>query len=124
MSKWILLFISGGMGTIARYALAGIVYQIAGSRFPYGTLVVNWLGCFLAGFLLALSEEKFLLNPSFRLMTMIGFLGAFTTFSTFMVETGNLAQDGEWLSAFGNVVLSVCVGFLIFQAGVLVGKIL
>ena len=124
MSKWILLFISGGMGTIARYALAGIVYQIAGSRFPYGTLVVNWLGCFLAGFLLVLSEEKFLLNPSFRLMTMIGFLGAFTTFSTFMVETGNLAQDGEWLSAFGNVVLSVCVGFLIFQAGVLVGKIL
>ena len=124
MSKWILLFISGGIGTIARYALAGTVYQWAGSRFPYGTLAVNLVGCFLAGILIVLSEEKFLLNPTFRLMMILGFLGGFTTFSSFIVETANLIRDGESLLALGNVLLSVCVGFVVFQLGVLIGKIL
>ena len=124
MSKWILLFVSGGVGTMARYALAGVVYQWSGSRFPYGTLAVNLVGCFLAGILIVLSEEKFLLNPTFRLAMIIGFLGGFTTFSSFISETANLIRDGESLLALGNVLLSVCVGFVVFQFGIVIGKIL
>lgn len=122
--KWILLILGGSLGTLARYGLAGFVYQIFGSRFPYGTLVVNLLGCFLIGLLVAISDDKFFLSPGLRLFLMVGFCGAFTTFSTFILETGNLLKDGEIFYALGNVILSVVVGFLIFRLGVFIGNLI
>ena len=122
--KFLYLFVAGGVGTLARYLLAGVVYQICGVRFPYGTLAVNLMGCFLAGFLAIVIEEKFLLSPTMRLMIMIGFLGGFTTFSTFMLETANLIKDGENLLAFVNVMASVAVGFLVFRLGVILAKVI
>ena len=122
--KFLYLFVAGGVGTLARYLLAGVVYQICGVRFPYGTLAVNLMGCFLAGFLAIVIEEKFLLSPTMRLMIMIGFLGGFTTFSTFMLETANLIKDGENLLAFVNVMASVVVGFLVFRLGVILAKVI
>jgi len=111
-------------GTFARYLLAGFVYTLCGTDFPYGTLAVNLIGCFLIGFLASLAQEKFLLGPSARLLLMIGFCGAFTTFSTFMLETANLMKDGETWRAFLNVLISVGVGFVVFRLGVLVAEIL
>ena len=122
--KWVPLAIGGVAGTFARYALAGAVYAVFGSRFPYGTLAVNLVGCFLIGFLATVAEEKFLLGPSARLLLMVGFCGAFTTFSTFMLETANLMKDGDTLRAFLNVLASVVVGFAVFRAGVFVAEIL
>ena len=119
--KWFLLILSGSIGTVARYILSGAVYNMFGSRFPYGTLVVNLLGCFLIGFLTSISETKFLLTPNARLFLLIGFLGAFTTFSTFMLETADLIKIGQSWLAFWNVFLSLIIGFLIFRLGVLVG---
>ena len=122
--KWVHLIVGGVFGTIARYALSGGAYQLFGSNFPYGTLVVNLTGCFLIGFLTAISEEKFLLSPNARLLLMAGFCGAFTTFSTFMLETANLLKDGETVRAFFNVAASLLVGFGIFKLGVLLGEII
>lgn len=121
--KWINLILGGIVGTISRYLLAGFVYQMFGTDFPYGTLAVNLIGCFLIGFLATLAEEKFLLDPNARLLLMIGFCGAFTTFSTFMLETSNLLKEGETLREFLNISASVLVGFLLFRLGVFLGEI-
>lgn len=122
--KWISLVAGGVAGTLARYVLSGIVYGVAGTGFPYGTLAVNLIGCFLIGLLAVLSEEKFFLGPNARLLLMAGFCGAFTTFSTFMLETANLMKDGEMWRAFLNVLLSVVAGFIVFRLGVLLGEMI
>ena len=124
MIKWLSLALGGLAGTFARYALAGVVYRIFGTDFPYGTLAVNLSGCFLIGFLATLADEKFLLGPNLRLLLMIGFCGAFTTFSTFILETFNLMRDGEMLRAFMNVLVSVIAGFFIFWIGMLIAKLI
>ncbi len=123
MTQTVALALGSLAGGFARYYLAGFVYQILGAAFPYGTLVVNLVGCFLIGFLSVLAEEKFLIGPTARTLLMVGFCGAFTTFSTFMLETGNLVKAGETLRALLNVVASVAAGFLVFRLGVFVGEI-
>ena len=124
MEKWLCLIGGGIAGTVARYVLAGAVYERTGAAFPYGTLAVNLLGCFIVGFLDAVFEEKFLLGPNYRILLMTGFCGAFTTFSTFMLETSHLLRDGEFFPALGNVLVSAVAGFIVFRLGVLVGEII
>lgn len=123
MSKIVSLVIGSVAGGLSRYYLAGAIYRIFGSTFPYGTMAVNMIGCFLIGFLTALSEGKFALGPNARLLLMVGFCGAFTTFSAFMLETHNLIKDGEVTRAFLNILLSVAVGFILFRAGVALGEL-
>lgn len=124
MTKWIGLAAGGILGTFARYFLAGIVYRVWGASFPYGTLAVNLTGCCLIGFLVVLSEEKFMIGPAARIFLMIGFCGAYTTFSTFMLETANLMKDGENLRAFINVFLSILLGFAALRAGIFLARII
>jgi len=124
MVKWVGLVVGGTVGTVARYLLTGTIYGIFGSTFPYGTLFVNILGCFIIGFLAAITEEKFLLGPNARLLLMVGFCGAFTTFSTFMFETVNLMKDGEMMRAFVNVLASVMIGFLCLRVGFVLGELI
>ena len=121
--KWLGLAAGGILGTFARYALSGTIHRIFGVAFPFGTLVVNLLGCFAIGFLAVLAEEKFLLGPTARVFLMIGFCGAFTTFSTFILETANLTKDGETLYALLNITLSVILGFLVFRLGVMLARL-
>ncbi len=124
MGKWIGLVAGSVAGGVARYALAGIIYQAFGTRFPYGTLIVNLSGCFLIGILNSLAEAKFLLGPNARVLLMIGFCGAFTTLSTLMLETSNLMKDGESIRALANVAATIILGFLLFRAGEVLGEIL
>ena len=124
MSKLIQLLVGGAIGTVARYALSVFTYRALGSDFPYGTLVVNLTGCFIIGFLAAITEEKFLFGTNIRIFLMIGFCGAFTTFSTFILETANLMKDGETFRALLNVLVSVIVGFVVFRIGVLAGELI
>lgn len=105
------------MGGIARYLLAGFVYQSFGSNFPYGTLMVNLSGCFLIGFLNTLAEVKFFLTPNARILLMVGFCGAFTTFSTLILETSNLIKDGELMKALINGLGSFLLGLGVFYIG-------
>ncbi|OGS01593.1 MAG: hypothetical protein A3G41_06250 [Elusimicrobia bacterium RIFCSPLOWO2_12_FULL_59_9] len=124
MSKWLSLAVGTLAGGIARYVLAGAVYQAAGARFPYGTLAVNLAGCFLIGVLNSLAEAKFLLGPNARVLLMTGFCGAFTTLSTLMLETSNLMKNGESLRALANAAASIVLGFLLFRLGEFLGEVL
>jgi len=124
MTKFINLVIGGAAGTIARYLLAGAVYRFTGTSFPYGTLIVNISGCFILGFLASLSDKKFMLGPDARLLLMIGFCGAYTTFSTLIFETDNLVRDGQAIRAFTNIFASVTLGFILFRVGTFIGEII
>ena len=112
-----LLTVGGTLGTLARYGLAGLVYRLLGSRFAWGTLAVNLIGCFLVGFAAALADEKFVLGPNVRLFFMVGFLGAFTTFSTYMLESINMLGQRDVALALANVIGSTVLGLVLVILG-------
>jgi fluoride exporter len=116
---WLLL--GGMMGTLARYTLVESTSKFFGNAFPFGTLLVNLSGCFLAGLFISAGEGRFSVNPSLRLFLLFGFCGAFTTFSAFILETSQLIRAGQSLQAFANVAVSFMVGFFMFRLGVLAG---
>ena len=112
MVNYAVVFVGGGIGAAMRYWLSGSVYRFIGVDFPYGTLLVNVLGCFLIGFLMSFFEERFSVQPVLRVFLTIGVLGGFTTFSTFSYETVALLKDGSYLWGTANVIYSVlnCLG--------------
>jgi CrcB protein len=112
----------GFVGAITRYILAVWIGQRWGRSFPLGTFVINVTGSFLIGLLMTLMAERFTENPQWRLLLVVGFLGAYTTFSTFEYETGGLLRDGEWLYAGLNVIGSVFVGFIALKLGEVIAK--
>jgi len=124
MDKWGYLIVGGIAGTLARYALTGAMHQKMGMAFPYGTMAVNLLGCFLVGFLDVFAERKFSLVPQMRILFVAGFCGAFTTFSAFILESYTLVREGEMLRAFVNVFGSVALGLIVFRLGLLLGEML
>jgi len=105
----LLVFVGGGLGAVVRYLLQGFVYRFAGTDFPYGTIIVNILGCFTIGLLMSSMEERFLATPALRLFLTIGILGGFTTFSSFSYETMALLREGDFLAGGINVIASVVV---------------
>ncbi len=124
MSKWFYLVAGSILGGMARYILAGAVYEKMGTSFPYGTLIVNLSGCFLIGFFSSLVDDKFFLGPNARILLMTGFCGAYTTFSTYMFETGNLVKEGQVSMAFLNILVSTAVGFGAYWLGVIIGDVI
>jgi len=115
--RLLLIGLAGLLGTLGRYALSGIIARRFGETFPTGTLVVNVVGCFLAGFLFYLMQDRFLVNDIVRTAIMIGFLGGFTTFSSFGLQTFTLMRDGEMWLATINVLVSNAAGLLTVWAG-------
>jgi len=117
-----LILVAGGgaAGAVARYWVSGWVAQMTGGSFPWGTMVVNVAGSFLLGFLVVGLEYVVDSGPA-RALLALGFLGAFTTFSTFSFEAAALIQDGEWMRAFGyaggSLLLGLVAVFLGFGAG-------
>jgi CrcB protein len=121
--KYVYLWLGGVLGVTARYGLGGWVYRVWGSNFPYGTMVINVTGCLAIGFLSTLAEGKLLFSPNIRIFLFIGFLGSYTTFSTYMFESYKLLQDGEMLWAMANIILSVILGFVGLWLGVLLARV-
>ena len=111
MLNYLWIGVGGATGTMARYWLSGAVAQRFGETFPMGTLIVNVSGSFVIGLFAALTDPdgRWLVNPAFRQFFMIGVLGGYTTFSSFSLQTLNLARDGEWLWAGANVAASVII---------------
>ena len=121
--KILLIGLAGLVGTLLRYWLSGVVARRYGETFPTGTLLVNVVGCFLAGLLFYLMQERFLVNQTLRTIIMIGFLGGFTTFSSYGLQTFTLLRDGEFAYAGLNMVVSNAVGLLMVWAGYTVAKV-
>jgi fluoride exporter len=120
---YILVGLGGFIGANARFLVARGVGSAFDTRFPLGTFLINVSGSFLLGILGAVAAHKS--SPgsdALRLSLGVGFLGAFTTFSTFEFETHSLLSDGAWIAAIGNVVASVLVGLLAVRAGIVVAK--
>ena len=122
MTNYFIIGLGGFFGAVSRYAVALWIGQRWGRIFPLGTFIVNVSGCFFISLLMSLLTEKFMGNPQIRLFLVIGFLGAYTTFSTFEYETGSLVRDGEWSIALANVILSVIAGFVALKLGELIAK--
>lgn len=117
MLRTLLIGIAGLAGTLLRYWLSGFVARRYGETFPVGTMVVNVLGCFIAGAVFNLTEERFLVNPTLRTVILIGLLGGFTTFSSYGLQTFTLLRDGEFGLATLNIVVSNTLGLFMVWAG-------
>ena len=122
--KLVILALAGSLGTLARYGLGGLVQRLTGASFPWGTWAVNALGCFLFGAFWALASGKFALSGEVRTFVLIGFMGAFTTFSTFASESGQLIDDSQWTLVCGNILLHNVGGIGLFFLGRAVGYLI
>lgn len=107
MTNYLLVAAGGVIGVTLRYWLGGLVSNATAGKFPYGTLMVNIVGCFLIGFFLTLGYERFAWRPELRLFIAVGMLGGFTTFSTFSFETISLLREGLFLQGFINTAASI-----------------
>jgi CrcB protein len=109
MTNYLIVAVGSAVGGLARYGLSGVAGRWFGETFPWGTMLVNVAGSLIIGFVATLVEPdgRLLVGPDARVFLMIGLLGGFTTFSSFSLETLNLARDGEWLWAGANAVLSL-----------------
>jgi CrcB protein len=123
LMPYLLVGLGGFIGANARFLVARLVGELFATRFPLGTFVINVSGSFLLGILGTLVAQKVMPNSeSMRLALGVGFLGAFTTFSTFEFETHALFDDGSWLTATTNILASLFVGLLAVRAGIVVAK--
>ena len=123
MVKYLMVAIGGGLGSVLRFWVGGVVSGRMGTRFPYGTFLINCTASFLIGFIITLLAEKTHWNPNLRFLIPIGFIGGYSTFSTFEYETFRVFQEGELLIAFLNVTLSIVVGFAAVWLGVIAGRL-
>lgn len=118
---WIAL--AGAVGSVARYGVSGVVQRFSGERFPWGTFAVNAIGCFLFGLVWMLAEDRLVISGRARLIILTGFMGAFTTFSTFAFETSRMLDDSQWFNAAANVAAHNVVGISFVLIGMAIGRL-
>jgi CrcB protein len=114
--------LGGALGALARYGLDGLIERRTFSVFPWSTFVINVSGCFLAGLIVAALVDRHHLPPALRIGLVVGFLGAYTTFSTFAQETVDLAKSHDYALAFANATASMIIGLAAVLAGSAVGR--
>lgn len=117
-----LIAVAGALGALARWGLSGVVQRGAGDAFPWGTFAVNVVGCFLFGLVWTAATERDLFSPAARTILLTGFLGAFTTFSTFAFETDRLLIEGRPVAALANVAGHVVLGLVAVGVGFWAGR--
>ena len=123
MQNIIVIGVAGLIGTLVRYWLSGIIDNRAGTSFPFGTLTVNLIGCFVIGFLFYAFADEFVLHPTIRSAVFIGLLGGFTTFSSFGIQTFTLLENGQVLWAALNILLSNVGGLVLVWFGYILSRI-
>lgn len=116
------LALLGAAGTLCRFWLDLLVLQWCGTRFPWGIFAVNALGCFLFGLIVPLAETRAIISPETRFLILTGFLGAFTTFSTFSFHTAEFARESQWLLAAGNAFGQLALGLICIALGMAIGS--
>ncbi len=119
MDRYLLVMLGGAVGSLARYAAGTEIMRRFKGTFPLGTLAVNVSGCFLIGLIMTLLTERFNLHPNWRMLLVVGFLGGYTTFSSFEYETYTAIRDGgHWIGLL-NILGSVGLGYIALWLGVL-----
>ncbi|MBU0499322.1 MAG: fluoride efflux transporter CrcB [Gammaproteobacteria bacterium] len=122
MTQTLSIALGGAVGSLFRFWVSTAVYGLLGRGFPYGTLLVNLVGSFLMGFLFVMLHERLAAAPELRALVLIGFLGGFTTFSSFSIETFNLIEQAEYLKAGANMLMSLALCLAATWIGVLMGR--
>jgi CrcB protein len=123
MRRVLLLAFAGALGSLARYGLGGLVQRAFDGGFPLGTLAVNVAGCLLFGVVWTLAEERLLISGETRLILLVGFMGAFTTFSSYAFETSAMLRDAEWSLAVANILAQNVLGIMSFFVGAALGRL-
>jgi CrcB protein len=123
MQRLLFIGLAGFVGTLARFGLSEIAAKRLGESFPIGTLIVNIVGCFLAGVVFFSIQERLLVSETARLAIMVGFLGGFTTFSAFGVQTFALFKNGEVGLGLLNVAVSNLIGIAMVWVGYSIGRL-
>ncbi len=124
MGVYAAVALGGAFGACARYAVSGAVHARMGAAFPFGTLAVNIIGCFLIGLALEITEGRFIVNHNVKLFLTVGLLGGFTTFSTYSYETMALLRDGMAVKAAINAVGSIMLGLVGVYLGMISGRLI
>lgn len=122
MQKYIFIALGGSLGAVARYVVGEAITDRMGTKFPYGTLVINLTACVLIGFALVFLGRRADLNPAWSFLIPVGFIGAYSTFSTFEWETFSSLQSGAFVLTALYVVLSFFLGLLAVWCGVLIAR--
>ena len=122
MTQTLSIAAGGAIGALLRFWVSTGVYQVLGRGFPYGTLAVNVIGSLIMGLLYVLMLERMTVGPELRGALLVGLLGAFTTFSTFSIETLNLVEQADYLKALLNVLVSVLACLVAAWVGVTLGR--
>lgn len=123
MIKILLVALGGGIGATTRYLVSDWAAQRYGSHFPYGTLIVNLVGCFIIGLFMQLVTDRIIVNPYWRLLITVGFVGGLTTFSSFSYETLELLNEGDMPFAIYNIASNVLFGLLATWMGITIAKV-
>ncbi|MEN6567867.1 MAG: fluoride efflux transporter CrcB [Veillonellales bacterium] len=118
MQEIIAVAVGGGIGAAARYLVSIWAAGKFGAEFPYGTLIVNIVGCFIIGVFMTLAAERLIVSPYWRLLIVVGFVGGLTTFSSFSYETLRMLEEADIVQAFYNIGLNVIIGFLSTWLGI------
>ena len=124
MDRYAMIALGGAAGAIARYQVAAMIQARIPAGFPWGTFVVNTTGCVVMGVATVLLTERLVVHPNWRFLIPIGFIGAYTTFSTFELETFRAVTEGSWLIGAANVVGSVLAGYVALWLGVVLTRAL
>ena len=124
MLNIVFVAIGGGIGATTRYLVSTWAAARFGSTFPYGTLIVNVVGCFIIGAFMSIATERLIVNPYWRLFIAVGFLGGLTTFSSFSFETLRLLEEADIMQAFTNVGLNVLAGLTATWLGIAAARLL
>ena len=124
MQKIASIAAAGALGTVVRYGIAEVVNRVSNPSFPLGTLAVNAIGCLIVGFLLALFENRLTVTSETKTLILVGFMGAFTTFSAFALETSEFLRTANYFHATGNILLQNFLGIAMLFAGFFIGRMI
>src|SRR5438132_8580027 len=117
-----MIALGGALGAMARYQVAAMIQARIPAGFPWGTFVVNISGCLVMGLVTTWLTERLVVHPNWRFLVPIGFIGAYTTFSTFELETFRAITEGSWVIGLGNIAASVVAGYLALWGGVIAAR--